>query len=187
MPMIWLNRKEERMTNRSDSLSKSGEAADSNFSDEPADCMYTKCRLENHWIEIQVVDEDGFPASNVAYWIKLPDGEEQEGKLDEDGFIRFEGIPGGYCQVRIQDEDESDWYSPPRQSSIPKADGVNWIEIELTDETGEAIGGQPYQLTLPTGVVRKGTLDENGFAIEKNLPSQACTLVFPDIDADDFR
>jgi uncharacterized Zn-binding protein involved in type VI secretion len=50
----------------------------------------------------------------------------------------------------------------------------DYLEIELTDEDGKAIGGVPYKVTLPNGEVRTGKLDGGGKArIEKVPPGKA--------------
>ncbi len=58
----------------------------------------------------------------------------------------------------------------------------DWIEIELTDENGNAMGGQTYVLHLPDGNERRGTLDSNGFSKEENVPPGTVTIDFPDVD-----
>ncbi|MGB5105297.1 MAG: hypothetical protein WBP29_12485 [Candidatus Zixiibacteriota bacterium] len=58
----------------------------------------------------------------------------------------------------------------------------DWIEIELTDENGIAMSGKSYVLTLPDGSERRGTLDNNGFAREEQVPPGAVTIDFPDVD-----
>ncbi len=46
----------------------------------------------------------------------------------------------------------------------------DYIEINLKDSDGNALGNRNYRLTLPSGEVRKGTLDANGHAREENIP-----------------
>jgi hypothetical protein len=58
----------------------------------------------------------------------------------------------------------------------------DWIEIELTDENGNAMGGQAYVIHLPDGGERRGTLDNNGFAKEENISPGTVTIDFPDVD-----
>jgi uncharacterized Zn-binding protein involved in type VI secretion len=46
----------------------------------------------------------------------------------------------------------------------------DWIEIELKDDKGNAIGKKKYKLYLSNGEVRQGTVDGSGRAKEKNIP-----------------
>jgi hypothetical protein len=46
----------------------------------------------------------------------------------------------------------------------------DWIEISLKDEKGVAMGDIEYELTLPDNSTRKGKLDSNGRATEKDVP-----------------
>lgn len=53
------------------------------------------------WIEIQGEDESGKPLANGDYVVKLPDGTEKKGKLDQNGFARVDGIPPGEGEIVI--------------------------------------------------------------------------------------
>jgi phage protein D len=63
------------------------------------------------WIEIRLIGEDGKPMSDVRYKLKLPDGDEREGTLDESGIIRAEGIDAGSCELTFPDLDSDAWES----------------------------------------------------------------------------
>jgi len=54
----------------------------------------------------------------------------------------------------------------------------DWIQIELEGELGNKIGGRDYLLHLPDGKERKGSLNENGFAEEKDLPPGKVNVEF---------
>jgi hypothetical protein len=56
----------------------------------------------------------------------------------------------------------------------------DWVEIELLDDEGKDMGGVDYTLTLPDGTERKGTLDENGYAREENVPPGQIDVSFGD-------
>jgi hypothetical protein len=56
----------------------------------------------------------------------------------------------------------------------------DWTEIELRDESGNAVGNVDYILTLPDGTERRGTLDENGYAREENIPPGQIDVSFGD-------
>jgi len=64
---------------------------------------------DQHWIEIQLTDRAGKPATGVAYRIKLPDGEIVSGLLDENGRARQQNLNGGTCLVSFPDLDGDAW------------------------------------------------------------------------------
>ncbi len=53
------------------------------------------------------------------------------------------------------------------------------LEIELKDDRGEAIANEEYVVYLANGEVRKGKLDSNGKATEKDVPPTRNQVVFP--------
>jgi len=53
------------------------------------------------WLELVFRNPDGTPAADQRYAVTLPDGEEREGTLDNEGRGRVEGIPPGPCNVRL--------------------------------------------------------------------------------------
>jgi uncharacterized Zn-binding protein involved in type VI secretion len=46
----------------------------------------------------------------------------------------------------------------------------DWLEIEVKDDWGKAVGNRKYSANLPTGEIRQGTLDSNGKAKLENIP-----------------
>jgi hypothetical protein len=53
-----------------------------------------------HWIEIELIDDNGDPVANEAYEVELPDGSKRTGKVDGKGRARVDGIlAGGTCKV----------------------------------------------------------------------------------------
>jgi hypothetical protein len=64
---------------------------------------------EKTWIEIELVDPSGYPASNERYKLTLPDGSIKWGRLDRDGRARVEKLQPGSCQVTFPDRDEESW------------------------------------------------------------------------------
>ncbi len=55
----------------------------------------------------------------------------------------------------------------------------DYFEIELLDEDGNGVGSQDYVFYLPSGDVRRGTLDGNGYKKEENVPPGQCRVEFP--------
>jgi type VI secretion system secreted protein VgrG len=73
-------------------------------------------------------------------------------------------------------------------NSQENQDKQHWIEIELQDEDGNPIPGQPYRITLPDGVtVADGTLDEKGYARVDNIDAGTCQVTFPNLDKDTWK
>jgi hypothetical protein len=74
-------------------------------------------------------------------------------------------------------------YRPP-QNEEEEEERTSWIEIELVDEEDEPVPSESYEITLPGGSVKKGTLDQNGFArVDRILPG-TCQITFPNLDKD---
>ncbi len=64
---------------------------------------------EGHWIEIDLVDEDGKPVPGQAFSAKVGDGRLYRGTLDRNGHSRLEGLPAGQVEVRFPDLDDQAW------------------------------------------------------------------------------
>jgi type VI secretion system secreted protein VgrG len=63
-----------------------------------------------HWIEIELIDEQGKPVPGEHYRITLPDGTTlAEGRLDMKGRARVDGIDPGTCKVTFPDLDARTW------------------------------------------------------------------------------
>ncbi len=63
-----------------------------------------------NWIEIRLVDQDGNPVAQARYEIRLPDGNINQGALDENGSARFDGIKPGQAAVRFPEIDAREWW-----------------------------------------------------------------------------
>ena len=46
----------------------------------------------------------------------------------------------------------------------------DWVEVEVKDDKGHAVGDRKYSANLPTGEIRQGALDSNGKAKLENIP-----------------
>jgi hypothetical protein len=69
------------------------------------------CPLPKHWIEIELIGEDGKGVPDQAYVIVAPDGKEYPGCTDARGYGRLDGIPGGNCKVSFTELDQDAWES----------------------------------------------------------------------------
>ncbi len=64
---------------------------------------------ETHWIEIDLVDDDGKPVSGEAFSVTTSDDRVYKGTLDRNGHARLEGLPAGSTQVRFPKLDDKAW------------------------------------------------------------------------------
>lgn len=64
---------------------------------------------ETHWIEIQIVGEDGVGIPSQRYLIVTGDGREHRGWTDPLGVARLNRIPAGTCRVSFPDLDAEAW------------------------------------------------------------------------------
>jgi len=61
------------------------------------------------WVAVELVDEEDAPMMFERYTIKLPDGTTQEGRLDGNGRVRFNGIDPGTCEITFPDFHSKEW------------------------------------------------------------------------------
>ena len=84
---------------------------------------------KTHWIEIKLLDQDGNPIPSEAYLLTGPDGNAQNGSLDDQGFVRIEGLGPGTCSVAFPNltqrykPDLVDGNNPPSGSDGSSSDG----------------------------------------------------------------
>jgi hypothetical protein len=62
---------------------------------------------ENHFIEIELVDEEGKPMAGESFLIELPDGSQRTGRTDVNGKARIDGIDPGTAKVSFPDYDKA--------------------------------------------------------------------------------
>lgn len=62
---------------------------------------------ETHFIEIELVDDDGKPVANASYVIELPDGSQRTGRTDGEGKAKITGIDPGTAKVSFPDFDKT--------------------------------------------------------------------------------
>lgn len=61
------------------------------------------------WIEVRLVDTENQPVAGERYRVRMPDQSIREGSLNEEGKVRFNGIPAGQCQVCFPEIHGSEW------------------------------------------------------------------------------
>jgi len=61
---------------------------------------------EQHWIEIELLDDEGKPVADERYFVELPDGTSLSGRTDGQGRARVEGVDPGTAKVSFPDLDK---------------------------------------------------------------------------------
>ena len=59
-----------------------------------------------------------------------------------------------------------------------------WIDVQLVGEDDAPIPDEKYEIRLPGGALRQGTLDENGSVRIDDIPPGMCQVSFPNLDQD---
>ena len=75
---------------------------------------------------------------------------------------------------------------PPRHdpTSDENKEKTHWVEIMLVDESGQPLGGEPYEIKLADGTVSSGTTDEKGKARVDHIDPGSVDISFPNLDKD---
>ena len=66
---------------------------------------------EKHYIEIELLDDEGKPVADEAWFVELPDGSTKSGRTDAKGFARIDGVDPGTAKVSFPNLDK-DSYDP---------------------------------------------------------------------------
>jgi hypothetical protein len=61
------------------------------------------------WIAVRLVDRDGAAIARAQFRLELPNGVVREGRLDDQGRARVDGIDAGSCKVTFPEYDERDF------------------------------------------------------------------------------
>lgn len=62
---------------------------------------------EKHYIEIELLDDEGNPVADEAWFVELPDGTKKSGRTDAKGFARIDGVDPGTAKVTFPDMDKN--------------------------------------------------------------------------------
>ena len=104
------------------------------------------------WIGIELLAEDGTPASWERFRVRLPDGGLRTGELDRSGRVEITGIPPGTCKVTFPGLDSGIWY---RAGTSPSAEdgrsGPPWPRRPSTEEVGEETKTAPSERPTSAG------------------------------------
>jgi type VI secretion system secreted protein VgrG len=73
-------------------------------------------------------------------------------------------------------------YSPIANTTEEQERKTSWIEIQLLDANDIPVPGEKYQITLPDGTVKTGTLGADGSARVAPCDPGSCQVTFPEYD-----
>lgn len=73
-------------------------------------CPLAKKADKPHWVEIELLGQDGSPVPLEEYRVNLPNGDVARGYLDENGRARIENIESaGTCKIQFPALDKEAW------------------------------------------------------------------------------
>lgn len=76
----------------------------------------------------------------------------------------------------------------PLQSTMPaSATKLSWIEIRLVDGTGKPVPGAAYEIIMPDGSIRTGSLNAKGVARYDQIAAGNCQVRFPELDGKEWQ
>ena len=147
-----------------------------------------------HWIEVELVGEDGLGVANERCEITLPDGKVLARKTDARGLVRVSGlVDPGDCEIRFPDLDSGAVAPLPSMSRTgsqsprktpPPTHKPHWIEVELVGEDGLGVANERCVITLPDGRKLTRRTDTKGLVRVARLADPGdCQISFPDLDA----
>jgi hypothetical protein len=119
----------------------------------------------------------------------------------EEAFVADEADPGKVAKVKAKQIDakkgkygqtKAPAFKPKEPSPSTKDDEsaakkeedkvTTYIGIKLTDEKGNAVVGEKYEVELPDGSVSKGTLGADGTAKIEGFEPGLCKVRFPNLE-----
>jgi hypothetical protein len=124
----------------------------------------------------------------------------------EEAFVADEADPGKVAKVKAKQVDAQkgkygqtktpafkpkeaspsakDNKSSEKSSQKEEEKKTTFISIKLTDEKGNAVVGEKFEVELPDGSVSKGTLDIDGSAKVEGFEAGPCKVRFPNLEDD---
>lgn len=103
--------------------------------------------------------------------------------------------PGEVAQIKVEQHQTGEGkygstpaipHQPP-QTEDEIEEQTSWIEVTLLDEDERPIPGEAYEITLPDGSVKAGTLDNNGFVRVDGIAPGQCQVIFPNLDPESWQ
>lgn len=99
---------------------------------------------------------------------------------------------GGPCPCQLSPVERGAETEPGGGSPAPQSVIVMdptkpaYIGIELVDTEKRPVPHQVFEVTLPSGQLVRGTLDQNGKVRIEGIDPGQCTVTFPSMDRRDF-
>lgn len=100
-------------------------------------------------------------------------------------------MPWSHCDIDFILDDEgcpacgiskAEWTVQVEHTRLFVVGRSTWIELELADEEGRPLAGEPYRVVNRGGKVFEGELDAEGFARVDKVGQGPCFVSFPRID-----
>ena len=121
----------------------------------------------------------GPPVGPVTAMPTSPDPVEDPGSADqsEPGYdVTYDPDAAEYEELELEEPGE-----PPEEEETEEE--TSWIEIEMIDEANQPCAGERYEIQLPNGKIRRGSLDANGHARLDGIQPGTCQVRFPRLDS----
>jgi hypothetical protein len=67
------------------------------------------CSTDPHFIEFELVDQDGRPVAGEPFRIRLPDQSLRTGRTNREGKVRFDCITAGQAVITYTGFDTQEW------------------------------------------------------------------------------
>lgn len=81
---------------------------------------------KQHWVEVELLDQDGEPIGYEEVEVKIPDGRTIYRRLDKDGLARIVGIDPGNCEITF-----------PKLGTADAIPGTRTINVAARNDRGE--------------------------------------------------
>lgn len=136
---------------------------------------YANSDFDDHWVEIELLDDEDQPVVGERCRIVLPDDREVFSQTNHNGLIRVDRCVAGQCQIYFPDLDAG--------AIAPLVEYDDWIEVELLDEQDQPAVGERCRIVLPDGREVFSRTDRNGLVRVERCIAGQCQIYFPDLDA----
>jgi hypothetical protein len=99
---------------------------------------------------------------------------------------------GGCAPCKAAEPPKAPPAAPPARAAGPPVIVVDrekpsWLALDLADEDGTPMRGEPFTVTLPNGQEVSGTLDATGAVRIEGIDPGTCKVSFPERDKDGWK
>ena len=116
--------------------------------------------------------------------VKAKQIDAKKGKYGQTKISAFKPIETSTSAGDAKSSDSSQDKSSNKSSDKEEVKETTHIAIKLTDENGNAVVGETFEVELPDGSVSKGTLDIDGTAKVEGFEAGQCKVRFPNLEDD---